>query len=99
MRVITKRRLIEFYTKHPQAKGALEDWYEKASKATWTDLSQMKAEWSNSVDYIGNDRYVFNIRGNSFRLIVLVLFLPQKIFIRFVGTHAEYDKLKDATQV
>lgn len=99
MRIITKRKLIEFYTRHPEAKSALEDWYQHASKANWEDFSTIKAEYSASVDYVGNNRYVFNIKGNNFRLIVIVLFTPQIIYIRFVGTHAEYDKIKDASQV
>lgn len=99
MRVVTKKKLVDYYTKHPQAKGALEDWYTIASKSKWENLTQVKAAWSNSVDYIGNNRYVFNIKGNNFRLIVIILFTPGLIYIRFVGTHAEYDKLKDASNI
>lgn len=99
MRVITKRKLIEYYTKHPEAKAALEDWYEFATKSNWNDFMQVRASWSNSVDYVGNNRYVFNIKGNNFRLIVIILFTPGLIYIRFVGTHAEYDKIKDASQI
>lgn len=99
MRVITKKKLIDFYNKHPQAKIALEDWYNMATKSTWENFVQVKASWYNSVDYIGNNRYVFNIKGNNFRLIVIILFTPCLIYIRFVGTHAEYDKIKDASQV
>lgn len=99
MRVITKRKLIEYYIKHPEAKSALEDWYDFATKGNWTDFNQLRKAWSNSVDYVGNNRYVFNIKGNSFRLIVIILFTPALIYIRFVGTHAEYDKIKDASKI
>ena len=53
----------------------------------------------NSVDAIGNDRYVFNIRGNHYRLIALIFFDVRTVYIRFVGTHNDYDKLKDCSQV
>lgn len=99
MRVITKRRLTEYYTKHPEAKDALEVWYDNATKADWKDFNELRAKFANSVDYVGNNRYVFNIKGNSFRLIVIILFTPALIYIRFIGTHAEYDKIKDASQV
>lgn len=97
MRVITKRKLIEFYTVHPEAKAALEDWYEFATKKDWASFNELRDSWSNSVDYVGNNRYVFNIKGNNFRLIVIILFKPSLIYIRFVGTHADYDKIKDAS--
>lgn len=99
MRVITKRKLVEYYTRHPQAKTALEDWYEFASNNSWSGFNELKSSWANSVDYVGNNRYVFNIKGNTFRLIVIILFTPGIIYIRFVGTHAEYDKIKDASQI
>lgn len=99
MRVITKRKLIEYYTKHPEVRVALEDWYDFATQKDWSSFNELRAAWHNSVDYVGNNRYVFNIKGNNFRLIVIILFTPALIYIRFVGTHAEYDKIKDASQV
>lgn len=99
MRVITKRKLIEYYTIHPEAKSALEAWYDFATQKNWADFNELKAAWSNSVDYVGNNRFVFNIKGNNFRLIVIILFTPALIYIRFVGTHAEYDKIKDASRI
>ena len=99
MRVITKQRLIEYYTKHPEAKDALEVWYDTAIHTNWKNFNELRSKFANSVDYVGNNRYVFNIKGNNFRLIVIILFTPSLIYIRFVGTHAEYDKIKDASQV
>ncbi|MBQ9556197.1 MAG: type II toxin-antitoxin system HigB family toxin [Muribaculaceae bacterium] len=94
MRVIAKSTLVDYYTKNPQAKTALEDWYEKTRTAEWKSFADIKRTF-NSVDSVGNKRYVFNIKGNDFRLIVMILFTPQTVYIRFVGTHAEYDKIKD----
>lgn len=96
MRVIAKKALREFYLKHPQAKSALEIWYEKTTKAAWTGFADIKKTF-NSVDAVGNQHYVFNIKGNDFRLIVVIQFRPGNVYIRFVGTHAEYDKIIDAS--
>ena len=98
MRVIAKSTLVEYYTKNPLAKTALEDWYEKTKNAEWTCFADIKRTF-NSVDSVGNKRYVFNIKGNDFRLVVMILFTPQTVYIRFVGTHDEYDKIKDIKKV
>ena len=94
MRIIAKSTLVDYYTKNPQAKTALEDWYQKTSEAEWKCFADIKRTF-NSVDSVGNKRYVFNIKGNDYRLVVLILFIPQTVYIRFVGTHADYDRIKD----
>ena len=94
MRIISKSTLVEFYTRNPKAKVALEEWYEKAKKSEWKCFADIKNTF-NSVDAVGNQRYVFNIKGNDYRLIVVIKFTPQHVFIRFIGTHAEYDKIVD----
>ena len=98
MRIISKSRLIEYYTKVPQAKTALEEWYNKAKKSEWTCFAEMKQTF-NSVDSVGNRRYVFNIKGNDYRLVVIVQFTPKTIYIRFVGTHKEYEAIKDIKNI
>ena len=98
MNIVAKKTLVAYYTTHPQAKDALEEWYTKTRKSHWTNFADIRATF-NSVDSVGNQHYVFNIKGNDFRLIVVVQVKHQYVFIRFVGTHAEYDKLKDASQV
>ncbi len=97
MRVIAKSTLVEYYAKNPLAKTALEDWYEKTKNAEWTCFADIKRTF-NSVDSVGNKRYVFNIKGNDFRLVV-ILFTPQTVYIRFVGTHDEYEKIKNIKKV
>lgn len=94
MRIIAKSTLVDYYTKNPQAKTALEDWYQKTSEAEWKCFADIKRTF-NSVDSVGNKRYVFNIKSNDYRLVVLILFTPQTVYIRFVGTHADYDRIKD----
>lgn len=94
MRIIAKKKLVEYYTAHPQAKSALDEWYEKTEKADWQCFNDIKQTF-NTVDYVGNQHYVFNIKGNDFRLVVVVKFTPKNVYIRFIGTHAEYDKIVD----
>lgn len=98
MRIFSKSTLVEYYTKNPQSKQPLEDWYLIASKANWQSLSDIRKMFNN-VDYVGNDRYVFNIKGNHYRLVVVIRFTKGRVFIRFVGTHAEYDKIKDIQNI
>lgn len=96
MRIIKRTTIIDYYTSSAKSKIALEDWYSKTEDAEWDCFMDIK-ETFNSVDYVGNDRYVFNIKGNSFRLIAIILFIPKRVYIRFIGTHAEYTKLKDCS--
>lgn len=98
MRIIARSTLVEYYTKNPQAKIPLEDWYEKTKKAEWTCFADIK-ETFNTVSAVGNKHYVFNIKGNDFRLVVVILFTPQRVYIRFVGTHAEYDKITNIQSI
>lgn len=93
MRIISKRTLEEYCANgHEDARVPLGRWHTIAKKAEWHTLADMKRDFP-SVDYVGNQRYVFNIHGNNYRLVVLVRFTPGQILIRWVGTHAEYDKI------
>ena len=94
MRVVSKKMLIDYYEAYPQAKTALSEWFEKTREANWRSFADVKKSF-NSVDNVGNKRYVFNIKGNDFRLVVLIVFTPKTVYIRFVGTHAEYEKIKN----
>lgn len=90
MRIIARSKIIEYYQLHNDAETALEEWFQKVKQAKWTCFADMKKSF-NSVDSVGNQHYVFNIRGNNHRLIVVVKFTIQTVFIRFIGTHAEYN--------
>lgn len=94
MRIIAKSTLVAYYTKNPQSKSALEDWFEKTKEAEWQNFSDIKKTF-NTVSSVGNNRYVFNIKGNDYRLVVLIKFTVSHVLIRFVGTHAEYDRIKN----
>ena len=98
MRVIARSTPVAYYTKNPQSKVALEDWYNKTKEANWECFADIKKTF-NSVDSVGNKRFVFNIKGNDYRLIVLIKFTVSHVLIRFVGTHEEYDKIKDIQNI
>jgi len=87
-----------FINQHADAKEALNNWYRLVSQADWSCFQEIKRMF-NSVDAIGRDRFVFNIKGNNYRIIALIFFDIRTVYIRFVGTHAEYSKLKDCTVV
>ena len=96
MRVIAISTLREFWTKHPDSEQPLKEWYVKTCHAKWSSLADMRND-VNSVDYVGNQRYVFNIKGNHYRLVVAVKFTPALVYIRYVGTHDEYDRMDVST--
>lgn len=96
---ITNAVLIEkFCKKHKDASTAFERWVEFVEKAEWLNHSALKNDYM-SADYVGNNRYVFNIKGNNYRLVVMVVFFAGNVDIRFVGTHAEYDKIKNIKNI
>ena len=94
MHIIKRKTLIDYYQKNPNAKDALEDWFCKTKSAKWTCYADIKKTF-NSVDNVGNQHYVFNIKCNDYRLIVVIKFTIANVLIRFVGTHAEYDRIKN----
>ena len=98
MNIVAKKTLVEYYHRNPQAKSALEEWYAKTRKSHWTNFADIRKTF-NSVDSIGNQHYVFNIKGNDYRLIVVIQFKHEYVYVRFVGTHAEYDRINNAAQI
>jgi len=96
MVVISYAKLRDFYIIHADAKDAVNNWYRLLLKSDWSNFHEMK-DMFNSVDSVGNDRYVFNIRGNNYRIVALIFFDTRTVFIRFVGTHTAYNKIDCAT--
>lgn len=92
MRVIAKKILREFWVKHGDCEQQLKTWFQEASKAQWKSPNEIKLEYP-SASILNENRVVFNIKGNHYRLIVKINFEYEMIWIRFIGTHAEYDKL------
>lgn len=96
MHVIARRTLRIFWDTHPDAEQALEAWYHEARSAQWLNTADVKRQYGNA-SIVGKNRVVFNICGNKYRLIVHVNYAFQKTFIRFIGTHAEYDGVNAET--
>jgi mRNA interferase HigB len=92
MVIICKATLRDFGLRHPDAIDALNEWYEIAKSANWRKFSDIR-ETFNSADFVKNDRFVFNIKGNRYRLVAMIFFDIRTVFIRFIGTHAEYNKI------
>lgn len=96
MRIFTEQTLKQYIAKHPQAKTALQEWVTIVKNSSWKCFADIKKTF-NSVDSVGNQHYVFNIKGNDYRLVVVIKFTIQFVYIRFIGTHSEYDKIDCST--
>jgi mRNA interferase HigB len=92
MRIFTEQRLKEYVEAFPESKVALQNWVSIVKKSNWTCFADIKKSY-NSVDSVGNQRYVFDIKGNNYRLVTVIKFTIKFVYIRFIGTHKEYDKI------
>ncbi|RRJ90999.1 type II toxin-antitoxin system HigB family toxin [Paenimyroides tangerinum] len=92
MRVIAIRTLREFWKYHPDCEQQLKAWFKEAESALWKNSNELKSEYPNA-SILDDNRICFNIKGNHYRLIVKINFSHQIIWIRFIGTHSEYDKI------
>ena len=92
MRIITPTRIRDFYHTHADAKTALEVWMAMIKEISIQSLNDLK-QIANSVDIIGNNRVIFDIKGNKYRIVTVVLVHRQIVYIRWIGTHAQYDKI------
>ena len=97
MRIIAKRTLRDFWIKHADSEQQLKSWYRETEKTKLNNINDLKKDYP-SASILQENRIVFNIKGNSYRLIVKFNFEYQICYIRFVGTHAEYDKI-DANNI
>src|SRR3989442_2934186 len=92
MRIIAKSTLRAFWERHPNAEEPLLAWYRETEKADWDSPAQVKAQY-RSASFVGENRVIFNIKGNDYRLVVKINYPYRVVYVRFVGTHAEYDKI------
>lgn len=103
MNVVAKSALVKFWERQPQgkprssARAAMMEWYTTASDAHWTNFSELKSTF-NSADYVTDGKVVFDVGGNKYRIVGLVAYRTKRIFVLFVGTHDEYDKI-DVTKL
>lgn len=96
MRVISRKILRAFWEKHPDARQPLQTWYADVKHATWKSPADIKNIYQNA-SFLANNRVVFNIKGNRYRIIVVVQYHYGVIYIRFVGTHKDYDRIDTIT--
>lgn len=99
MRIISKKTIKDFYeqTLYQDSKESLEAWHKEAIKANWQNPNDIKEQYK-SASIVGNNRVVFNMHGNKYRLIVKINYFAKVVYIRFIGTHKQYDKI-DATEI
>ncbi len=97
MQVITKRTLRLFWEMHPRAKQPLAAWFAVVSKAAWRGPQDVKAAFGANVDFVRDNRIIFDIGGNKYRLIVHAAYSYQRILIKFVGTHQDYNRIDPET--
>lgn len=92
MGIFTEQTLKEYVENHPDSKVALQEWATIVKRSKWTCFADVRKTF-NSVDNVGNQHYVFNIKGNNYRLVAVIKFTIQFVYIRFIGTHKEDDKI------
>ena len=92
MVIISKTTIERYAKKYPTAADPLNTWHDITKRVDWKNFADVK-KYFNSVDAVGNDRYCFNIKGNDFRLITLIIFKARTVFILWFGTHKEYDRV------
>ncbi len=96
MRIVAKGNLRAFWEANPPAEQPLKAWIAEASAANWTTSAEVKAQYRNA-SFLGDRRVVFNIKGNDYRLIVAIAYRYQAIYIKFIGTHEDYDRIDAST--
>ncbi|MGE0213986.1 MAG: type II toxin-antitoxin system HigB family toxin [Parvibaculaceae bacterium] len=94
MQVIAKRTLKLFWLRHPQAEQPLRHWHSMVDKAEWNGPADVKAMFGTSVDFVADNRVIFDIGGNRYRLVVHVAYRYRRVLVKFVGTHKEYDRIR-----
>jgi mRNA interferase HigB len=92
MRIISKKALQAFWSAHPDAEEPLLAWYREVEREDWDQPAAVKAKY-RSARIVGNNRVVFNIKGNTYRLVVGVNYPYRIVYVRFVGTHSQYDAI------
>lgn len=98
MHIISFRKLRDFFEEDTNSKVALQDLFKRASKADWENFSDIKKTF-NSVDSVGNSRFVFNVKGNHYRIVAQILFTAKRVYIRWVGNHKEYTKINNIENI
>jgi mRNA interferase HigB len=94
MQIVAKRTLKLFWVRHPQAEIPLRNWYAVVDKAQWRGPADVKRMFGPTVDFVEDNRLVFDIAGNKYRLVVHVAYRFGRVLVKFIGTHKEYDRIE-----
>jgi mRNA interferase HigB len=97
MQVIARRTLKEFWVRHPPAEGPIKAWFATVDKAHWSRPAEVKRQFGATVDFVGDNRVIFDLGGNKYRLIAHISYEFGRVLVKFIGTHAEYDRIDPET--
>ncbi len=97
MRVIALRTLRNFWKKHPETEQPLKAWYKRTLSTNWISRQDVESEFGGQIKLIKNNRARFKIKGNDFRLVIAIDYRRSWVFVKFIGTHAEYDRIDAET--
>ncbi len=97
MRLISKKTILDFIARYPDTEQPLLTWHKEAKSANWSSPSDIKLKYP-SASILNNNRVVFNLKGNNYRMIVRINYFSKIVWIRFIGTHSQYDKI-DANNI
>ena len=97
MQVIALRTLRLFWERHPRAEGPLRAWNAQVRQSVWRGPADIEREFGTTVDFIADNRVIFDLGGNKYRLVVHVSYAFKRVLVKFVGTHAEYDRINPGT--
>jgi mRNA interferase HigB len=97
MQIIARRTLKQFWAKHPQAEIPLRNWYALVEGVVWNEPADVKVMFGASVDFLHDNRAIFDIAGNKFRLVVHIAYPFRRVLVKFIGTHSEYDRIDPET--
>jgi len=93
MQVVARRTLKQFWLRHPQSEGPLRAWFATVTKARWNTPNDVKRQFGTNVDFVADNRVIFDLGGNKYRVVVHVSYRFQRVLVKFIGTHAEYDRI------
>lgn len=97
MNVVSKATLRAFWHRHPQSRGPLEAWFADVRQASWDGPADVKADFGNTVDFVADNRVIFDIARNKYRLVAHIAYRFKRVLVKFVCTHAEYDRIDPGT--
>ena len=97
MQVISRRTLREFRARHPHAEGPIRAWLAIATGVQWASPADIKRQFGSTADFVGDNRIIFDLGGNKYRLVVHVSYTFGRVLVKFIGSHAEYDRIDPRT--